>query len=295
MDKKEPLVHDPSPECNNYNYQHPDFKVLLTRKFELSELCEIFFNKWGKYLYLIAITLVSILFAWSLATVVGSAWAINIPLNFGPFQQCSYDAFKNKTIPGLDDCRFTYYFCLMLFASVIVPLCLLDLKEQVILQMIFGLVRVMLISMLLIYCIVNLIHKDSVCELQGNVPADNDSNASQGCYILPADNDSNPINASQGCYIELYNILFKFDWNGWLAIIPTMMYCFMVQHTIPTLTHPVKEKKYLRWLLVCSLSFVMLCYLSLGVVLPLWFRDETQETLTLSWVRRYTAGSKALL
>lgn len=165
----------------------------------------------------------------------------------------------------------------MLFASVVVPLCLLDLKEQVILQMIFGLVRVMLISMLLIYCIVNLIHKDSVCELQGNVSADNNSNASHGCYL------------------ELYDIFVKFDWMGWLAIIPAMTYTFMVHHTIPTLTHPVKEKKYLRWLLVCSLSFVMLCYLSLGVVLPLWFRDETQETLSLSWVRRYTAGSKALL
>ena len=50
-------------------------------------------------------------------------------------------------------------------------LCLLDLKEQVILQMILGLLRVMLISMLLIYCIVNLVHEDNVYELQGIVPA----------------------------------------------------------------------------------------------------------------------------
>ena len=166
MDKKEPLVHDPSPECNNYNYQHPDFKVLLTRKFELSELCEIFFNKWGKYLYLITVSLVSLLFAWSLVTVVGSAWATNIPLNFGPFQQCSYDAFNNRVIPhgaDLEGCQLAYYVCLML--------CLLDLKEQVILQMILGLLRVMLISMLLIYCIVNLVHEDNVYELQGIVPA----------------------------------------------------------------------------------------------------------------------------
>ena len=79
--------------------------------------------------------------------------------------------------------------------------------------MILGLLRVMLISMLLIYCIVNLVHEDNVYELQGNVPADNDSNR---------------INASQGCYLELYNIIVKFDWRGWLAI-------------IPILTHPVKE------------------------------------------------------
>jgi len=29
---------------------HPDFKVCRTRLFETSELCEIFFNKWVKYL-----------------------------------------------------------------------------------------------------------------------------------------------------------------------------------------------------------------------------------------------------
>ena len=39
-----------------------------------------------------------LLLAWSLATVVGSAWATNIPLNFGPFQQCSYDVFNNRVI-----------------------------------------------------------------------------------------------------------------------------------------------------------------------------------------------------
>jgi len=72
-------------------------------------------------------------------------------------------------------------------------------------------------------------------------------------------NASNPINASQGCYLELYNIITKFDWRGWLAIIPAMMYSFTVQHTIPTLTHPIKEKKYLQWLMMCSFSFVMLC------------------------------------
>jgi len=38
--------------------------------------------------------------AWGMATVVGSAWATNIPLNFGLFSmQCSYDAFNNLLIP----------------------------------------------------------------------------------------------------------------------------------------------------------------------------------------------------
>ena len=80
---------------SEYDYHHPDFKVLLTRKFELSELCEIFISKWAKYLYMILAVVVSLLFAWSMAAIVGSALATNIPLNFGPFNQCHHDAFNN--------------------------------------------------------------------------------------------------------------------------------------------------------------------------------------------------------
>ena len=63
-----------------------------------------------------------------------------------------------------------------------------------------------------------------------------------------------------------------------------MTYSYMVHQTIPALTHPIKEKKYLRWFMVCSFGFAGLCYLLLGVVVPLWFKDEIQETATLSWV-----------
>ena len=167
--KVESLVHNASAECNNYNYQHPDFRVLLARKFELSELCEIFLNKWGKYLYLLTVTVVCFFSAWALATVVGSAWATNIPLNFGPFQQCPFDAFNNRVIPQ-GGCQLAYYFCLMLFASVVVPLSVMGLKEQVVIQMILGLLRFLLIAMMLIYCIVRLIQGDSeLQEIMGNV------------------------------------------------------------------------------------------------------------------------------
>ena len=243
---------------SEYDYHHPDFKVLLTRKFELSELCEIFISKWAKYLYMILAVLVSLLFAWSMAAIVGSALATNIPLNFGPFNQCHHDAFNNRVIPS-EECLPAYYFCLVSFALIIVPPSMLDLKEQVIFQVFFGLLRVLLISILVIYCIVNLFQGNSSQEML---------------------NGSNMTNAGN---LES-DVVFKFDWKGWLTAIPVMTYSYMVHQTIPALTHPIKEKKYLGWFMVCSFGFAGLCYLLLGVVVPLWFRDETQETVTLSWV-----------
>ena len=105
-------------------------------------------------------TVLPLMFVWSMSTVVGSALATKIPLNFGPFNQCSYNAFQNTVIPEPERCRHMYHFCLMVFALIVVPLSMMDLKGQVIFQVAFGLLRMLLISILLIYCIVYLIHGD---------------------------------------------------------------------------------------------------------------------------------------
>ena len=109
----------------------------------MSELCEVFFNKWAKYLYMITLTMLASVFAWSMVTVVGSALATNIPLNFGPFNQCSYNAFQNTVIPEPERCRHMYHFCLMVFALIVVPLSMMDLKGQVIFQVALGLLRIL--------------------------------------------------------------------------------------------------------------------------------------------------------
>ena len=85
--KVESFVHDESNKRCDYNYQHPECRVLLAHNFELSEPCEVFFNRWVKYLYLLIVIVVCFFIAWGMATVVGPAWATNIPLNFGLLQQ----------------------------------------------------------------------------------------------------------------------------------------------------------------------------------------------------------------
>ena len=247
-------------------------------------------------------TVVCFLIAWSLAIVVGTAWATNIPFNFGPFQQCSYDAFNNKIIPhgpDLECCQFAYYCSLMLFALIVVPLSVMGLKEQVIIQMILGLLRILLLSMMLIYCLVRLIQGD--IELQENLSSEvsnsslgeNGSNMTKGtvplCYL--ESNSSLGENGSKRtnvivppCYLELYDIAVKFNWRGWLTTISVVTFAYTVHHSIPTLTHPIREKKYLRQFIVCAFCFVGLCYLSLGILVPLSFRTKTQEVATLSWV-----------
>jgi len=171
----------------------------------------------------------------------------------------------------------------MLFALIVVPLSVMGLKEQVIIQMILGLLRILLLSMMLIYCLVRLVQGDS--ELQEKL-------FSQVFNSSLGDNRSNMTNGTAPlCYVELYDIVVKFNWKGWLTAVSVMMYTHTVHQGIPTLTHPIREKKYLRQFIVGTFSFVGLCYLSLGVFVPLWFRSKTQGTATLSWVScSYIAG-----
>jgi len=257
----------------------PNFKVCQSQRYEISELCEIFFNRWAKYIYLLLLSLSSLFFAWSYAVVAATAWATHIPINFGPFQQCSYDAFHNHIIPELEGCRHTYYFCLMLFGLIVIPLSLVDLKEQATIQTILGLLRVVLIVLVLVFCVVKLTLGDDSYELQETPISRNNSNhsnSSESCSFVK--------NCTAEQTLGLQDIVVRFDWKGWLEAIPVLTISLMIHHSIPSFVHPIKQKQYLWWYILCAWGFLGFCFLCIGVVVPLWFRGEVQETLTLNWV-----------
>lgn len=272
----------------NINEQHqaisiatylPNFEVCPSHRYEISELCEIFFNRWAKYIYLLLLSVSSLFFAWSYSVVVATAWATRIPFNFGPFQQCSYDAFHNHIIPELEGCRHTYYFCLMLFGLIVIPLSLVDLKEQAAIQTILGLLRVLLIVLVLVYCVVKLTQGDNSRELQETLISKNNSNhsnSSESCSFVK--------NCTAGRTLELQDIVVRFDLKGWLEAIPVLTTSLMIQHSIPSFVHPIKQKQYLWWYILCAWGFLGFCFLCIGVIVPLCFRGEVQETLTLNWV-----------
>ena len=256
---------------------YPDFRVLRTRGFETSELCEIFFNNLGKYLYLVTVVVFCFFVGVSYAVVVGSAWATNIPLNFGPFNQCSYDAFHNEMIPVEDGCRYTYYFCLMLLGLIVVPLSMMNLKDQAVIQAIFGLLRFLMIAMILVYCIVKLFEGGDIC--QETLINPDQCNATESYRF-----EGSAGNVTAENVIEMHEIVTRFDPRGWLVAIPVLTYPFLLHHSIPSFTHPIGKKKYLWQFILCTYIFLGACFLCLGVVVPLWFRAETQESVALNWV-----------
>lgn len=255
---------------------HPKFEIRDDRKFEPVELSEIFVGKWFKFIYLSVVTLYSFLACWSFSTVAGTAWASNIPYNFGSLEMCSEDAFHHQVLPE-GGCLFSYYFSVLLFGILMIFLSVLDLKEQAIVQVFLGSARFATVGAIVIYSIVKLSQGGDACEDDEILTAANNYST--------AWNISNIVtNATR--YTPYDDIVFKFDPRGWVAAIPVFTYAYIIHTGISSLSHPVKQKKHLHWMLAAMSITALVCYMSLGLVVPLWFKASVQETITLNWVSK---------
>ncbi len=240
---------------------HPRFETTVYRKFEITELCELFVNKYFKYSYLVCLGGFCFLVSWSFSTVTGSTWAINFFPHLGSVQACRDDSFLHHLLPE-GECLYAYYISLTIFAAIVVSLSLLDLKEQIFVQVTLGFLRFITIALIVLYCLVRLGMRGDVCKED-----------------LLLRNLSGPIND-----VEIRSIVLKFDPKGWLVSIPVITYAFVFHVAVPSLTHPIKQRQYISWLITTVFASTALCYISLGMIVPLWFQASTQEICTLNWV-----------
>ena len=221
-------------------------------------MLEVFFGKFMKYAYLVIMSVYMFLSYWSSSTVAGSAWASNLPLNFGSLSQCDDEEFHHNLIPS-GGCLGSYRFCIMLFALIVIPLSLLELTEQKFLQVLLGLMRFFTFGCLIVYSVANLISHP------GYIPH----------------NTTVTFNSSYHSYSHL---IMKFNFKGWILAIPIFVFAQVLHQGIPSLTQPIKAKRWLKVFFGAVFTSTTMLYLSLGVTMSLWFKDRIEETSTLNFV-----------
>jgi len=175
-----------------------------------------------------------------------------------------------------------------MFAVIVIPLSLLGLKEQAIVQMSLGVLRYLTVAIIVIYCIVKLVQVGDICLPLSNETLSNTSAISNA--TIDYSNISHTVE-----HLKLRDIVVKFNWEGWLTSVPVFTYAFIVHQGIPSLTHPIKQKQYFRLLIGIVFASIAFCYFSLGIIAPLWFRASVQEAVTLNWVRRILSFTGFLL
>ena len=251
--------------------KRPNFTVTSSRKFEPSELSQMFMGNIAKYIYLISYGVYTFASSLSYATVAGASWSVEIPFNFTGLQKCDADDFKEHILPTNESCRSTYWLCLFAFACIVVPLSMLELKEQTLFQVIFGLMRFFTIATIIIYAIVHLITEGVITNCDSPIELHNTSRKWDKLY-----------NSSR----LMEDVVLEFDWRGWMVAIPIMIYSHNLHQGIPSLSHPVREKQYLHYFFHVQFFLNLFMYLLLGMVVPLWYRNCLTETVTLNWVSK---------
>ena len=194
---------------------------------------------------------------------------------------CHDTAFHHQLLPvNTKGCLRAYYFSLFLFGVIVVSLSLLHLKELSIVQLFMGLLRFITVGLISLYSIVRAVQGGDGCVANSAISPSYNGSAS---IIDPYFNASNVTEL-----LPYKDIVVKFNPKGWLGTFAVFSFAFFIHFGVASLTHPVKNKKHLRWMVVGMFSTALICYMGLGVVAPLCFKASVQETVTLNFVSGFT-------
>ena len=148
---------------------------------------------------------------------------------------------------------------------------MIELREQKIVQVLWGIFRFITMGAIVTFSAANLITTGEICR----------------CTQPWAMNESNQSDEDEfECNINTtYNqAVIHFNVHAWMVAIPVMVMALNFHQGIPFLTHPVKQKKHLGPLMHAVVWVLVIVYMSMGVVVPLWWKDCIIETCSLNWV-----------
>ena len=233
----------------------------------------MFLGRWGHAFAILIIVGSTFVYLVASAAVVGSTLSVNIPLDFAGMRQCNSTDFHMHVLPSDISCRNAYWFCLFLLAVIVVPLSMVSITKQAALQMVMNTLRIATIGAMLIFVFVNFISTGSaacLCHQPWRQSSANGSNQSTSHSVCSATS-------------SVLDVIFHFQFEKWTPLIPLLIASLNIHSSIPSLTHPLRQKNQLRSLLDVLYIFLGLLYASLGMM-PLWWRNCINENCSLNWV-----------
>ncbi len=182
---------------------------------------------------------------WAYSTVFASSFAANVPVFFlNGGQTCNIEESGSG-------CLGPFFVWLAVFALFAVPLSCLELKEQVAVQVLMFVARLAVVLM-----------------MTGTVLA------GYGCA-------EGTVFAGEGVDYRASTPLF--DPNGLATVMPVSIYAFIFHHSVPILSQPVADKRSLPRVFRYAFLIVGGAYVSLGLILAVYFGSDVAGQCNLKW------------
>ena len=247
--------------------------------YEVTELCQLFLGKWGKVTYTVLVGLYLYGTLTAYATVFAKSLSQRIHIFDTPVV-VGMDMDMDTTTSGTTDTGTTsnidYYVYLLIFTAIVAPLSCMELKEQVNVQVILSLCRVLMLVVMIGTLCISTYYCDSTGPESG----------SEQCTIFD-DYEYNPN--------PTYSILYDMNLSKIYELLPLLGYAFIMHHSIPALSNPVsseiinagphsKGTYRLHHIFVAAMAICTLSYGLVGVVVGLYFRDAISTTANLNWL-----------
>ena len=252
----------------------PTYEIRSERKFDFPELCQRFLGPVGKYTYTTLLSIGVFLNLWTMTSIAATAWSVNVPLrrDWWPFRwPCDSKSIAPEHGFHPDgNCWNNYAIFVLVFALVVTPLSMLDLKRQRFVQVGTGVMRVVVVVAIIVYCIVADVKESSLSPTPIN--------------------GSTSINRSTN---EEVSWIAGDSFIDFLVALPILSYTLAIQVNVPTLSQPMEPKRKLKPFYIWLYVFLFGFYFSLGVAVLAYLKSSVAENCTLYWVRIRWAGSSA--
>lgn len=206
-----------------------------TEKFEMSELCQMFMGMRWKHFFTLCISLYNYGCLWAFTSVFSNALTLVYPL----------------VEPTNGAASSSYYCYTALFALIVVPLTIVGVHEQVALQKVLFLCRVLVVIIMV--------------------------STTFNAYLR----DGGTLNGADPTPMV--------DISGISVMLPIAAYAFLFTPQIPVISEPVRDKRQLDRIFNATVYACIVGYTSIGIFVALLFGSDIFSSCNLHW-SSYTAG-----
>ena len=242
------------------NINIDDFKdqydKFYRNEYELNHLIGMFCGRRWRIGYDITFFVAQMISLWSYCALFGASLARTVGID-GISSSC------NIELSGYtEDCRLLYTFYSCIFWIWCIILVLMDFTEQMSLQIISFIARIIIIMLIII---------TSIGLMYGNLYYD----IGDGSYHERS-NDNTPYYGPG---------VSPWKWSGLLYFIAVAVFAFSNQFCVPDVIEPLKyrDRRKQTYMFTASAVILFVIYSMVGIVVSLYFGNDTEDPCTLAW------------